>query len=133
LDSFSEDLTQQRETLSKEVQQRNARYYDQQEELFYRNKEDRKAESEAKIREFRKKEHEARRRARGAEDPVEQLRYKKEARTWAHRAEDEDDRARSERHELADKQDEYLDLIEQSLKGTQETEHLFDIEWSIEP
>lgn len=128
---FTADLAEQQEVLSKEVQQRNSRYYDQQEELYYRNKEDRKAESEAKIRDFKKKEREARKKAKVADDPMEQLRFKKEARTWAHKAEAEDDRARSERRELDDKLDEYLDLIEQSLKGTQDVTHLFDIEWKV--
>jgi len=128
---FGAPLDTYRGRLEKEVQSRNARYYDQQEELLYRNTQDRKAESEAKIREYRQKEKEHRRLARVAEDPMDQLRHKKEARKWSQRAEDEDDRSRSERHKLRDEAHSYLDLVEQSLQGTQEIEHLFSIRWRI--
>ena len=62
---------------------------------------------------------------------MEQLRHKKEARRWAQKAEDEDDRARGERIKLREEADKYLDLIEQSLKGQRETEDLFNIRWRI--
>jgi len=128
---FAPHLQAQRETLEKEVQTRNARHYDQQEELLYRNTLDRKAESEALIRDHRQKEKEHRKLAKLVDDPMEQLRHKKEARRWSRKAEDEDDRARIERVKLRHETDRYLDLIEQSLTGTQETEDLFMIRWRI--
>lgn len=124
-------LEAQCQGFEKEVQSRNARYYDQQEELLYRNTLDRKAESEALIREFRQKEKESRKAARQTDDPMEQLRLKKEARRWAQKAEDEDDRARVERIKLREETDKYLDLVEQSLKGKREIEELFSIRWSV--
>ena len=78
------------------------RYYDQQEELLYRNQQDRKAESEGAIRDYRAKEKEARNLARRADDPMEQLRLKKEARKWGQRAEEDDEDFRETRKKLRD-------------------------------
>ena len=128
---FIPQLAARRSELEKEVQGRNSRYYDQQEELIYRNQQDRKAEHEGAIREYRVKEKEARKLARLADDPMEQLRLKKEARKWEQRAEDADENFRETRLKLRAEADKYLDLIEQSLQGTQNTEHLFTIRWRI--
>ncbi|NUL46469.1 DEAD/DEAH box helicase [Cellulosimicrobium funkei] len=117
--------------LEKDVQGRNVRYYDQQEELLYRNQQDRKAEHEGKVREFRTKEKEARKAAKQADSPMEQLKFKRDARTWARRADEADDDFRDAKKELQAEIDEKLDLIEQSLQGTQDTEHLFAIRWRI--
>ena len=62
---------------------------------------------------------------------MEQLKHKKEARRWGQKAEDEDDRARSERIKLREEIDKYLDLIEQSLRGQREIEDLFAIRWRV--
>jgi hypothetical protein len=64
---------------------------------------------------------------------MEQLQHKKEARKWSQRADDEDDVARTARIELRAEADKYLKLVEESLKGTQEIEHLFTIRWKITP
>lgn len=128
---FAQQLDDRREQLQKEVQGRNSRYYDQQEELLYRNQQDRRAESEGKIREYRNKEKEARKNARTTDDPMEQLKYKKEARHWAERAEEEDESSRAARKKMRDEADHYLQLIEQALKGTQEVEHLFSVRWKV--
>ncbi len=128
---FGPHLDARRAELEREVQGRNSRYYAQQEELIYRNQQDRKAEHEGVIREYRAKEREARRLAGQSDDPMEQLRHKKDARRWQQRAEDADDEFRQTRKALQDEADKYLELIEQSLKGTQHTEHLFAIRWSI--
>ena len=129
--AFAPMLAARRHELEKEVQTRNARHYDQQEELLYRNQQDRKAEHEGAIREHRAKEQEARRLARLADDPMEQLRLKKEARRWEQRAEEADEAFRAARQQLRAEADAYLELIEQSLQGTQRTEHLFTIRWRI--
>ena len=128
---FTPHLDARRAELEKEVQGRNSRYYDQQEELLYRNQQDRKAEHEGAIRDYRAKEKEARKLARQADDPMEQLRLKKEARKWEQRAEEADEDFRNTRKKLRAEADKYLELIEQSLQGTQETEHLFGIRWRI--
>jgi ERCC4-related helicase len=128
---FIPRIAARRAELEKEVQGRNSRYYDQQEELIYRNQQDRKAEHEGAIREHRAKEKEARKLARQTDDPMEQLRLKKEARKWEQRAEDADEDFRETRQKLRAEADKYLDLIEQSLQGTQSTDHLFTIRWRI--
>ncbi|BBZ07795.1 DNA helicase [Mycolicibacterium doricum] len=128
---FTSHLDTRRAQLEKEVQGRNSRYYDQQEELLYRNQQDRKAEHEGAIRDYRAKEKEARKLARQADDPMEQLRLKKEARKWEQRAEEADEDFREMRKKLRAEADKFLELIEQSLQGTHETEHLFTIRWRI--
>ena len=128
---FEAHLAEHRSHLEREVQGRNSRYYDQQEELLYRNQQDRHAESEAKIREFKSKEKEARKNARGTDDPMEQLKFKKEARKWSERAEEEDEEARAARKKMREEADRYLELIEQALKGKQSIEHLFSIRWKV--
>ena len=119
--------------LEKEVQGRNSRYYDQQEELLYRNQQDRKAEHEATIRDYRAKEREARKAVKQTDDPLEQLKHKKDARKWEQRAEDTDENFRETRRKLREEADHYLDVIEQSLRGTKHTDHLFTVRWKITP
>lgn len=128
---FEPYLKARQSTLAKEVQGRNSRYYDQQEELIYRNQQDRKAEHEGSIREYRAKEKEARKASRQTDDPMEQLKYKKEARKWEQKAEEADEDFRDMKRKLRDEADKYLELIELSLKGTQTFEHLFNIRWRI--
>lgn len=130
-EAFDAPIATQVDKLEKEVQKRNSKYYDQQEEIMYRNTQDQKAASEAKIREYRLKEKEARRKARTETDPMAQLEFKKEARKWEQKAEAEDDRARDERRGNREKADEYLDYIEQSLKGDKSIENIFSIAWEI--
>lgn len=129
--TFESALTDQADKLEKEVQKRNSKYYDQQEEIMYRNTQDQKAASEGKIREYRLKEKEARKKARAESDPMAQLEYKKEARKWEQKAEAEDDRAREERRKNREKADEYLDYIEQALKGSKTVDDIFSIAWEI--
>ena len=129
--SFDGHLDNQRQSLEREVQARNSRYYDQQEELLYRSQQDRKAEHEGRIREFKAKEKEARKAANNSDDPMEQLRLKKDARRWEQKAEDADDEFRSLKKQLRQEADKYLELIEQALKGVQTTEHIFTINWKI--
>jgi ERCC4-related helicase len=128
---FEQHLAERRAHLEREVQSRNSRYYDQQEDLLYRNQQDRRAESEGKIREYKAKEKEARKNARSTDDPMQQLKFKKEARRWSERAEEEDEEARVARKKMREEADRYLELIEQALKGTQTIEHLFSIRWKV--
>jgi ERCC4-related helicase len=128
---FKENLDKRQTQLQKEVQGRNSRYYDQQEDLLYRNQQDRHAESEGKIREFRNKEKEARRNAKNTDDPLHQLKFKQEARKWADKAEFEDEEARLARKKMREEAENYLLLIEESLKGSSTNQHLFSIVWKI--
>lgn len=128
---FRDKLESRSEQLQKEVQGRNSRYYDQQEELLYRNQQDRHAESEGKIREYRNKEKDARKNSKATDDPLQQLKLKQEARKWADKAEEEDEQARTARKKMRDESERYLSLIEQSLKGTREIVELFSFNWKV--
>ena len=128
---FKAQLDARSDQLQKEVQGRNSRYYDQQEELLYRNQQDRHAESEGKIREYRNKEKEARKSSKATDNPLEQLKFKQEARKWAEKAEEEDEEARADRKKMRDEANDYLTLIEESLKGTRRVEDLFYLRWKI--
>ena len=130
-DKFTSQLEARSDDLQKEVQGRNSRYYDQQEELLYRNQQDRHAESEGKIREYRNKEKEARKNSKSTDDPLQQLKYKQEARKWADKAEEEDELARAARRKMREEAETYLTLIEQSLKGTREVVSLFSVKWKV--
>src|SRR5699024_2449558 len=110
-------LTERVGELEKEVQGRNSRYYDQQAELLYRNQQDRKAEHEGKIREYRTKEKVARKAAKQADDPMEQLKLKREARKWERRADEADDDFRDARRKLQADILEMLVMMEQTLYG----------------
>ena len=119
------------DALGKEVQSRNSRFYDQQEDIIHRSIEDRRAETDARIREFRSKEKEERRLAKLADDPVEQLKHKKEAKKWDQRAEEEDEAFRAEKRALTEEGARLLELIEQSLRGRKSERRLFAAEWSV--
>lgn len=119
------------EARGKEVQSRNSRFYDQQEDIIYRSIEDRKAEADARIREFRSKEKEERRLAKFSDDPVEQLKHKKQAKKWDQRAEEEDESFRAEKKALKEEGARLLELIEQSLRGTKSERQLFAAEWKV--
>jgi len=62
---------------------------------------------------------------------MEQLKLKREARKWERRADEADDDFRDARRKLQAEIDEKLDMIEQSLQGTKDCEHLFAIRWRI--
>lgn len=119
------------ETLGKEVQARNSRFHSEQEDILHRSIEDRKAEADARIREFRAKEKELRRLAKLADDPVEQLNHKKEAKKWDQKADDEDESFRAEKKAMNEEGARLMQLIEQSLRGTKSIRQLFAAEWSV--
>src|SRR5699024_1962851 len=101
------------------------------EDLLDRQIQDKRAEYNAQVRGYEAKEKEARKSARNADDPNDELKHKKNARKWQQRIHDADDDFRMERRKLRDRADEYLDLIEQAVRGTKETEHLFSIRWQV--
>lgn len=128
---FEDKLGVQKAEYQQEVQTRNTQYFNQQEDLLYRNMKDRRAEHDAEVREYRRKQEEARKAARNAEDPMEQLRFKKEASRWDRKVDDAEDAYRAQRRKFREETEEALDLIAQALAGTQVTEHLFSIRWRV--
>lgn len=130
--TFDRVMKERREQLQVEVQSRNARYYNEQEDLLHRNQQDRKAEHEGKIREYKSKEKEARKAANNATDPMEQLKLKRESRKWETKVDEADEEFRAAKKQMREEADKYLELIEQALKGTQKTELLFTVRWSVQ-
>lgn len=130
-DKFMDKLAQQRAEYEREVQGRNAKHYNQQEEILDRNIKDRRAEFDAKVRDYRKKESEARKAAKNTDNPLEEIKLKREASKWRSRADEAESDHFMERKKLREEAEELLDLIEQALTGTQETEHLFSIRWRV--
>lgn len=131
--SLQSHLDERLESLRRDVQSHNSQYLNEQDELLHRSQEDRYAQHEAMIREYRAREKESRRRAMQADDPLEQLRLKKEARRWQTRVEDADEEFRIARKKQAADADRILELLEQSLRGTCEVSPLFVARWRVVP
>ncbi len=132
-DGFSELIDKQISDLSNDVQERNAVFYLQQEELIEAARLDLKATFDAKIREFHAKENTASKAARKASDAMEKLRLTREARHWQNKAEQADDEYRQERNRLHAKSEKFLNKVEKSLQAKHEVRDLFTISWDVEP
>lgn len=124
-------ITDQIDTYQDEVKMRNAQYYDQQEEILQRNKEDRGAESEGKIRDLRSKITELRRQVKSEQNMEARLKLKHEAQKLEDKIEDEIDKARDSRREFNNNINSQLASIELALSGSKSIEDLFTIEWSV--
>src|SRR5699024_3194982 len=77
---FLSKLEVRKAEIEREVQGRNAQYYNQQEDLLDRQIQDKRAEYNAQVRGYEAKEKEARKSARNADDPNDELKHKKNAR-----------------------------------------------------
>ncbi|MFW0177615.1 SNF2-related protein [Corynebacterium sp. MSK122] len=130
-DLFAAAIEQQRESLEKEVQHRNSSYYNQQEELLESQILDLDTERRKAVRELEKKRKDLRRKATHADDPMEQLRFKKKARNLDDEIDSIEDQYRKEKRNLRDNVDELLILIRQSLQGKRAEKELFTIRWQI--
>lgn len=119
--------------LENDVQSRNARYFDEQEELAYSNIEDRRAEHDALIAKYRLQENAARRVARNSQDATERIRAKKETRRWMNKISEAEQDFHTARMELEAKMDENLVLMEQALRGTRDVQEVFSIRWKLVP
>ncbi len=128
---FEGALKQQKVVLEKEVQHRNSRYYNQQEELLESRILDLDTERRKAIRELEKKRKELRKQASRADDPMEQLRFKKKARNLDEDIDAIEDRYRKEKRDLRDNVDDLLILIKQSLRGKRTETELFTIRWRV--
>ncbi|MDK6567125.1 SNF2-related protein [Corynebacterium pyruviciproducens] len=129
--SFEEAISQQRQSLEIEVQRRNSTYYNQQEELLDSRILDLDTERRKVVRELEKKRKELRKKANQADDPMDQLRFKKNARNLDDDIDAIEDRYRKEKRDLRDHIDELLILIKQSLQGKRVEKELFTIRWQV--
>ena len=93
---------------------------------------DHKAKYDADTRKLEKDRAEALAQERRTEDLTARLKCRKEAQRLARRADDLYDEFKMERDRLRRKADEYLDMIEQALKGTDDRQHIFTLKWAVE-
>lgn len=126
-------LTDQASTFNQEVQNRTAQYSIEQGDLVEARLKDHKAKYDAEVRKLNKEEDDARARERRADDLTERLKLRKEAQRLGKRAESLYDDFKVERDRLRKKADDYLEMIEQALKGSDRREHILTIRWQIEP
>lgn len=124
-------LAEQAKTYDNEVKTRNSHYFNEQEEVIHRNIQDRKAEHEKRIRELEAKIKDYRKQSKQATDAMESLAWKRKANQLEDKIDELDESFRREKRKLRDESDDYLVSVEQSLKGSEEEEHLFSIRWRI--
>ncbi|WP_235001745.1 DEAD/DEAH box helicase [Arcanobacterium ihumii] len=129
--SLSKALEKQAESLYKEVKHRNSRYYSEQEDVTYRNLQDRKAEHEKLMRELEAKIKQLRKDAKNTDDALESLKLKRKADRLEDQIDDAEDSFREQKRQLRKESRNYLDSVEDSLKGTETQEELFTIRWRI--
>ena len=124
-------LAAQAESFNGEVQNRTAQFSIEQGDLVESRLKDHKAKYDADVRKLNKDEQEARARERRTDDLAERLKFRKEAQRLARRADDLYDDFKIERDRLRQKADDYLEMIEQTLKGTDSREQIFTIRWEV--
>lgn len=128
---FEDALNAQLTELGQDVEDRNAGFFLQQEELIEAARLDHKAKFDAKIREYQAKEATAKKAARKATSATEELKLKQEARQWRRKIDDAEDEYRTERNRLRDESEEYLDSARDVLNATESRRELFTITWEV--
>lgn len=128
---FEDDLNAQLAELGQDVEDRNAGFFLQQEELIEAARLDHKAKFDAKIREYQAKETTAKKAARKATSATEELKLKQEARQWRRKIDDAEDEYRTERNRLRNESEEYLDNARDALNATENRRELFTITWEV--
>lgn len=129
---FDDVIAPQLEELGSDVEDRNARFFLEQEALLDATRLDLKARFDAQIREYQAKEAAANKEARKASNAAQELKLKQEARKWRRKADDAEDQYRSERNRLRDESDELLDSAAEALEAKQSRHVLFTINWEIQ-
>lgn len=117
--------------LASQVQNRNASFFLQQEQIVEAARRDFRATFDVKIREFHAKEGAAKKSARKASSTIDQLKFTREARQWQKRAEEADDEYRRQRNKFREESDIYLDNAAHALEAQQSIQELFTINWKI--
>ena len=128
---FDDVITQQLEELGSDVEDRNARFFLEQEALLDATRLDIKAKYDAQIREYQAKEATAKKEARKASNAAHELKLKQEARKWRRKIDDAEDGYRSERNRLRDESDELLDSAQEALQANLSRQMLFTINWEV--
>jgi superfamily II DNA/RNA helicase len=129
---FDEVFADRKKGLQLEVRSRNTKYFEQQEQVLYQAQQDRTAEHEAEVKEYRRKEKDARKASNQTDDPTERLGLRREAKKWDEKADDAHEAYREAKREFREEADVFLELIAEALKGTQVEEDLFTVRWAVE-
>lgn len=128
---FDAVIVQQLDELTGDVENRNARFFLEQEAILDASRLDLKAKYDARIREYHAKEARANKESRKALDIAQELKFKQEARQWRRKADDAEDDYRSERDRLRDESDELLTNAQDALRAKQSRHVLFSINWEV--
>ena len=128
---FAKVIAKELEELRGDVEDRNARFFLEQEALLDASRLDLKATYDAKIREYQAKEATANKEARKASNATQELKLKQEARQWRRKADDAEDEYRKERNRLRDESDQLLDSAQDALQANQSHQVLFSINWEV--
>ena len=130
---FTEKLEALLEKQRDDVQERNATYFYQQEELIEAARLDLRSTYDVKARDLQAKANTANKEARKASSQVERLKLTREARKYRRLVEEADDEYRVQRKKLQAESDRYLDQVAASLEAQHTRETLFSIKWSVVP
>lgn len=128
---FEDALNAQLTELGQDVEDRNASFFLQQEELIEAARLDHKARYDLKIREYQAKQAAATKSARKASNTAEELKYRQEARKWQRKIDDAEDKYRTERNRLRDESEDFLDNAQAALKANKTRRELFTISWEV--
>lgn len=128
---FEVAMNAQLAEVSQDMEDRNAGFFLQQEDLIEAARLDHKAKFDAIIREYQAKEAAAKKAARKAASVSEELKLKQEARQWRRKIDDAEDEYRAERNRLRDESEEYLANARDALNATQTRRELFTINWEV--
>ena len=132
LSLLESDLEKQAESHHKDVQSRNAKFYNEQEDAVQRNREDRQAEFNQQMTKLEAELKDLRKRARATDDATESLRLKKKSNAIQQKIYDAEDEFSRERRVLLTRSAEYLEAVEQALGGSEHVEDLFTVRWRVE-
>lgn len=124
-------LEEQVASFSGEVQTRTAQFSIDQGDLVESQLKDHKAKYDAEARRLDKAKEEVNARERRADGLPERLKLRKEAQRSARRADDLYSDYREERERLRQKADEYIEMLEDALQGTERREPIFTIRWAV--
>ena len=124
-------LEDQAASFSGEVQARTAQFSIDQGDLVESRIKDHKAKYDAEARTLDKDKEEVNARERRADGLPERLKLRKEAQRLARRSDDLYSDYREERERLRQKADEYIEMLEDALQGTERREPIFTIRWAL--
>lgn len=129
--ALEEELQRQAKYYDNEVKTRNKRYYDEQEDVSFRSLQDRKAEHEKQIREWENQIRQLRKQAKQTVDAMETLTLKRKANRLEDKIDDADEEFRKTKRRMRDESDDYLNSVEQALRGSEAQEPVLAIRWRI--